>query len=122
MLRNPAIQKGSDSRHTNLQDSGSGNINARFTYNIHWLGVELDSTYAILLSRQMYAGELHGMDFTEYLNWGGIANSAALKSTAKQGLGALIWLRKPRPAIGFAVAEMATQNSEACGSPEKARK
>ena len=44
-----------------------------------------------------------------------------LKSTSKQGLGALIWLRRTRPDVGFAVAQIATQIAEAYETVEKAK-
>ena len=82
--------------------------------------IELDSPTSILLPQQMYADELPVMDVTEYVSKSGITNAAGLKSTFKQGLGALIWLHQTRPDIGFAVTQMATQIVEACESPEKA--
>ena len=81
--------------------------------------IELDSS-SILLSQQMYAGELPIMDIAEYLNGDRITNAAGLKSTFKQGLGALIWLHQTRPDIGFTVTQMATQIVGACESAQKA--
>ena len=86
------------------------------------LAIELDSANAIFLSQQMYAGELPVADVTEYLNGNSILNADALKSTSKQGLGSLIWLRQARPDIGFTATQMATQIVVSRESPEKARK
>ena len=82
--------------------------------------LELDSPTSILLSQQMYAEELPTMEISEYIQESRIVNQAGLKSTFKQGLGALIWLHQTRPDIGFTITQMATQIVEACESADKA--
>ena len=67
----------------------------------------------------MYADELHTMDISEYIAGRRIANAAAPKSTFKQCLRELIWLRQARPGIGFAITQIATQIVEAFESPAK---
>ena len=82
--------------------------------------IELESPRSILLPRQMYADELPVMNVSEYINHNRITNPAGLKSTFKQGLGSLIWLRQTRQDIGFAITQIATQIAEACDSADKA--
>ena len=84
------------------------------------LKIELDSSGTILLSQQMYADELPHMDVTEYIHLEKIVNSVGLKSTFKQGIGALIWMHQTRPDIGFTITQMATQIAEACEGAEQA--
>ena len=84
------------------------------------LAIELESPYSILLSRQMYDGELPIMNIAEYLQNKRVADPAGLRSTFKQGLGSPIWLHQTRPDIGFAITQNATQILEACESADKA--
>ena len=82
--------------------------------------IEKEVSGTLLLSQQMYADELPLMHIAEYLGPHGITNPAGLKSTFKQGLGALIWLHQTRPDIGFTITQIATQIVEGCSSKEKA--
>ena len=84
--------------------------------------IEMEPPTTFLPPHQMYAGELPFMDISEYIASRGITNSTMLKSTFKQGLGALIWLHRTRPDIGFTITQIATHIAEACESPEKSKK
>merc|ERR1719158_1395931 len=81
--------------------------------------IELESPGAILPHQQMYADELPVMNISEYLKDKEITNPAGLRSTSKQGMGALIWLHQTRPDIGFATTQIAPPIAEACESSEK---
>ena len=62
----------------------------------------------LLLPQHPYIMELPKMDVAQYVDQSRIVKENELRSTFRQGLGALIWIRQTRPDVGFSIARMAT--------------
>ena len=84
------------------------------------LEIQLNVTNRVALSRKQYVSELPTMDISQYMNRPQLANVKDLQSTARQGLGALIWVHQSRPDVGFLITKIATDLMTACADRQKA--
>ena len=83
--------------------------------------IETNATGAVILSQSPYIDELPKMDVESCISGATICNPTDLRSTFRQGIGALIWTHQTRPDIGFTITQLSTSSVSACKSPEGAR-
>ena len=74
------------------------------------------------MSQSDYIRDLSQMEVKEYLSGEKIVAPQLLKSTFRQGLGAMIWIRQTRPDVGFIITHLATTLVESCVDASKARR
>ena len=85
------------------------------------LQLEITREGTIMLSQEHYIKELPLMNIESCIVNGVITNANDLRSTFRQGVGALIWTHQTRPDIGFTITQISTTSVEACKNAELAR-
>ena len=85
------------------------------------LQVEINQQGTVILSQEHYIKELPLMNIESCISNGVITNAGDLRSTFRQGVGALIWTHQTRPDIGFTITQISTSSVEACTNAEMAR-
>ena len=83
--------------------------------------IELIRDGTVVLSQEPYIRELPKMDAESRIDNEKVRNPSGLRSTFRQAIGALIWVRQTRPDIGYTITSMPTSSVEACKSPGTAR-
>ena len=94
------------------------------THGITYLGLQLRTVTdgSVYSSQSDYVRDLIQMDIKEYLPGDKIVAPQLLKSTFRQGIGAMIWIHQTRPDVGFIITHLATTLVESCVGASKARR
>ena len=77
------------------------------------LMIVIDTVGTVILSREPYIRELPTMDIESRIAWAKVSNPADLRSTFRQSIGALLWVHKTRPDIGFTIAHLSKSSADA---------
>ena len=72
------------------------------------LGIQLTVGNRVIFSQKQYVSELPTMDIAQYANRKKVANIKDPQRTFRQGLVALIRVRRTRPDVGFLVTKITT--------------